>query len=416
MYDVIVVGARCAGSPTAMLLARLGHRVLVLDRAEFPSDTMSTHFMHQSGLSRLRNWGLLDRLAATGCPPLTEAVWWYGDLPIRGSAPAYDGVAEAYAPRRIVLDALLVDAAREAGAEIREGFTVRELIIEDGTVVGVRGRSHGGQEEELRARAVVGADGHRSLVARTMNAEVYKERPSITVAYYTYWTGLKRGYEVYLGNEQQVAVMPTHGDACLIVCALPNAEFGRFRADVEGTYHRIIEDTCPELAKEIREHGQQTEKFTGTKELPNFYRRPYGAGWALAGDAGFHKDPVTGQGIADAFRDADVLSTALHRVLTGTGEWDQEMAAYEETRNQATAALYEFTCLAATLQFSDRMRQAFSVLSYDQAEANAFLGLVAGTTSVIEFFSDEHMGGLVERSKDPEDRDRTLARQAAAIH
>ncbi|MFE6156202.1 NAD(P)/FAD-dependent oxidoreductase [Streptomyces sp. NPDC057889] len=414
MYDVIVVGARCAGSPTAMLLSRMGHRVLVVDRVHFPHDTLSTHFMHQSGLARLNKWGLLQRLETTGCPPINEAVWWYGDLPIRGAAPAYDGIVPAFAPRRTVLDAMLVDAAREAGAEVREGFTVRELIVEDGTVVGVRGRSHGGAEEELRAKVVVGADGHRSLVARQMEAEVYKERPPITVVYYTYWTGLKRGYEVYLGTEQQVAVMPTHDDACLVVCALPYAQADRYRADIEGTYHQIIDDTCPDLGREMRAHGQQTERFIGTKDIPNFYRRPYGAGWALVGDAGFHKDPVTGQGMTDAFRDADLVADAVHRVLVEGADWDTEMAAYEETRNQATAAMYEFTCLAATLQFSDRMRQAFTVLSYDQQEANAFLGLVAGTTPVIEFFSEQHMGELVARSQDPEDRERTLARQSAA--
>ncbi|MER8043660.1 NAD(P)/FAD-dependent oxidoreductase [Streptomyces sp. NPDC094032] len=409
MYDVIVVGARCAGSPTAMLLARMGHRVLVLDRASFPSDTLSTHFMHQSGLARLRKWGLLDRLEASGCPPVTEAVWYYGDLPIRGCPPPVQGVGPAYAPRRIVLDKILVDAAREAGAEIREGFTVRDLIVEDGVVVGVRGRSHGGAEEELRARAVVGADGKRSLVARLMDAPVYNDRPARTVAYYTYWTGLDRGYEVYFGDEQQVAVMPTHDDAHLIVCALPHAEKDRFKADIEGTYHRIIKDTAPGLATEMSESGRQTERFMGTADLPFYYRRPYGAGWALAGDAGYHKDPVTGQGITDAFRDAEVLSEALHKVLEGTGDWDEEMAAYEARRNEESQWLYEFTHQAASLGFSDRMRKAFRVLAYDRAEADSFLGIVAGSTSVLDFFGPEHMAELERRAEDPEDEARVAA-------
>src|SRR6201997_3692007 len=132
MYDAIIVGARAAGSPTAMLLARKGHRVLVVDRASFPSDTLSTHYIHQPGVARLRRWGLLDRLIATGCPPSRRLTFDVGPFALTGTPPPSDGVAEGYAPRRTVLDHLLVEAAAEAGAEVRTGVSVDELVFEDG--------------------------------------------------------------------------------------------------------------------------------------------------------------------------------------------------------------------------------------------------------------------------------------------
>src|SRR5687767_1807370 len=165
-YDAIIVGSRCAGSPTAMLLARKGHRVLLLDKATFPSDTMSTHLVHPPGVASLERWGLLERLEATGCPPVETYSFDLGPLTISGSPLPIDGIARGYCPRRTVLDQLLVDAAVEAGVELREGFTVDELLASDGVVTGIRGHARGGAAVTERARVVIGADGMRSLVAK----------------------------------------------------------------------------------------------------------------------------------------------------------------------------------------------------------------------------------------------------------
>ncbi|HCO04009.1 MAG TPA: oxidoreductase, partial [Actinobacteria bacterium] len=166
-YDAIVVGARCAGSPAAMLLARKGYRVLVVDRATFPSDTISTHVVQPQGVAALKGWGLLDRLTVTGCPPIDTYAFDFGPFTISG-APGTDDSPVAYSPRRTVLDKLLVDAASDAGAEVREAFTVEEVVVEDGCVVGVRGHAKGGQSVMEQARVVVGADGLHSLVAQTV--------------------------------------------------------------------------------------------------------------------------------------------------------------------------------------------------------------------------------------------------------
>ena len=188
-YDAIIVGARCAGSPTAMLLARKGYRVLVVDRATFPSDTVSSHVVHPLGAAALGRWELLDRRTATGCPPMHTYAFDFGPFTLSGS-PGTREAPVAYCARRTVLDKLLVDAAAEAGADIREGFTMEELLIEDGRIVGIKGRSKGGETVSERAKVVVGADGRHSLVAEGVRADQYHERPPLLAGYYTYWSGL----------------------------------------------------------------------------------------------------------------------------------------------------------------------------------------------------------------------------------
>jgi flavin-dependent dehydrogenase len=195
-YDAIVVGARCAGSPTAMLLAQKGYRVLVVDRASFPSDTVSTHMIHAPGVAALRRWGVLDKVVASGCPPIDVYSVDFGPFTIAGTPRPVDGMSTGYAPRRSILDSILVDAAVAAGAEVRERFTVEEVLIEDGAVVGIRGHGAGGASVVERARVVIGADGRNSLVAKAVGPEQYNEKPQLLWGYYTYFSGLPcRGFE-----------------------------------------------------------------------------------------------------------------------------------------------------------------------------------------------------------------------------
>jgi 2-polyprenyl-6-methoxyphenol hydroxylase-like FAD-dependent oxidoreductase len=177
-YDAVIVGARCAGSPAAMLLARKGYRVLVIDRATFPSDTVSSHVVHPLGAEALARWGLIDRLTATGCPPMHTYAFDFGPFALAGS-PGTTDAPVAYCARRTVLDKLLVDAAAAAGADIREGFTVEELLIEDERIVGIKGRSKGGETMSERPKVVVGADGRHSLVAEAVWPDQYNERPPL---------------------------------------------------------------------------------------------------------------------------------------------------------------------------------------------------------------------------------------------
>ena len=396
MYDAIVVGARCAGSPTAMLLARKGYRVLLVDRASFPSDTMSTHLIHPPGVARLERWGLLGRVTASDCPPCHEISMDFGAFSLSGHPPPMDGVAEHYCPRRTVLDKVLVDAAVEAGVQLREGFRVEDLLRADGgRVGGVGGRTTGGARAEERARVVVGADGMRSLVARTVGALEYDARPALTCAYYTYWSGVPvRSFEIYPRERWIVMAFPTNDGLVCTFCEWPREEFRSVRADVEGHFLKKLE-LVPKLARRLR-GGKREANFMGTAVLPNFLRKPHGPGWALVGDAGHHKDPVGGLGIMDAFRDADLLADALDAGLSGRLPFDEALSGYEQSRNAATAHEYERNYQLARLQpLPDERRRLFAALRGNQEETNRFFGTIARTVPSQEFFSPENMRRII---------------------
>src|SRR5579884_1654861 len=232
-YDAIVVGARCAGAPTAMLLARQGWRVLVVDRATFPSDTVSTHLIHAPGIAALARWGLLDRVVATGCPPIERYSFDFGPFMLTGTPRPCGAVATAYAPRRTVLDEMLVGAAAEAGAEVREAFTVDDVVVDDGTVVGIRGRSPTGDRVMERARVVIGADGRNSRVARAVGAQEYATKPMLQWASYTYWSDLPiDGMETVIRPNRGWGAFPTNDDLTLVVVGWPYAEAVAYKADV----------------------------------------------------------------------------------------------------------------------------------------------------------------------------------------
>src|SRR5579884_137751 len=211
MYDVIVVGARCAGSPTAMLLAHKGYRVLLVDKATFPSDITRGIYIHQPGIARLNHWGLLDQLVASNCPPISKLAFDLGPVTLVGSPPPSDGITESYAPRRKVLDNILVEAAVEAGVELREAFAVQEILMDGDRVTGIRGRTSSGATIAEQARIVIGADGIHSIVARTVQAAEYHTKPTLDCAYYTYHSGVHmEGAELYLRSSRFFGACPTN--------------------------------------------------------------------------------------------------------------------------------------------------------------------------------------------------------------
>ena len=395
MYDVIVVGARCAGSPTAMLLARKGYRVLLVDKATFPSDTMSTHIIHRPGVARLQSWGLLEQVIASNCPPILH---WSLDLDsftLTGMPPQADSIAEEYCPRRMVLDKILVDAAVAAGAELHEGFIVQEVFRDGQRVTGIRGRARDGSPVTEQARIVIGADGLHSLVARTVQAPTYNEKPTFTCAYYTYWSGVPmEGIEIYHRNHREILAFPTNDDQVVVFVEWPYTEFHTFRADIEGNFLTTLE-LAPSLAERVHS-GKREARFVGTADLPNFFRKPYGPGWALVGDAGYHKDPLTGKGITDAFRDAELLTEAIDSGFAEHRSLDEALADYERQRNETVMPIYELTCQFAGLEpLAPQMQQLFAALRGNQVEMNRYFGILAGTVPIPEFFSPEHIGRII---------------------
>lgn len=394
MYDAIIVGARCAGSPLAMLLARQGHKVLLLDRASFPSDTMSTHGLKPPATARLKEWGLLDAVLASNCPPIPAQQLDFGPLVLKGTSPGVDGVRFLVAPRRYVLDEILVRAAVDAGAELREDFTVDDVAVEDGVVVGVRGHGRGGARITERARIVVGADGRHSTIAKAVGAQTTVDRGAFCCAYYSYFSGLDvENVELYLRPNRFAIVFPTNDDKAVVMVEWPRDEFHAFRADIEGNFYATLE-LAPALAERARA-GTREERFTGTVDLPNFQRKAYGPGWALAGDALSHKDPILAQGTSDAFHDAAFLADAIHAGLSGAQPMEAALAEYERRHTEASLALFEMTCEFATLQPPPpEMQHLLASIVGDQQAIDQFIGTADGTTPLAEFYAPENIARL----------------------
>jgi flavin-dependent dehydrogenase len=395
MYDAIIVGARCAGSPTAMLLAGKGYKVLLVDKATFPSDTISTHLVWQPGIAHLKRWGLLGRVIDSNCPPQPKFAFDVGDFALIGHPPPFEGITESCMPRRKILDKILVDAAADAGAEVREGFTVQELLSDGDRITGIRGHAEGGSAVSETARIVIGADGMRSLVARAVQAPEYNAKPPMACWYYSYWSSISIETPTYYLREWRAfGGMPTNDGLVCIVVGWTNKEFHQFRKDIEGNFVRTL-DLSPDFAERVRQ-GRREERFIGTADVPNFLRKPYGPGWALVGDAGYHKDPITAQGITDAFRSAELLAEAVDAGLSGRQPLEDALAAYERRRNEEVLPMYEYTCQFAGLDPPPpQMRQMFAALRGNQAQTDRFLGTIAGTVSIPEFYSPENMQRIV---------------------
>jgi 2-polyprenyl-6-methoxyphenol hydroxylase-like FAD-dependent oxidoreductase len=393
-YDAIVVGARCGGAPTARLLADQGYRVLVVDRASFPSDTLSTLVIHATGVAALRRWGLLGEVAASGCPPIGTYTFDFGPVVISGAPHPHEGSSTAYAPRRTVLDKILVDAAARAGAEVRERFTVEGLLTEDDAVVGIRGHDARGRSVVERAQVVIGADGWSSRVARAVQPQQYDEKPVLENAFYTFWSGLPvDGFRTTIRGDRAFAAIPTNDDLTLVLVGFPIRDAATFKANVEASYLAALERE-PQFAERVRD-ARREARFAGGG-VPNFFRKPYGPGWALVGDAGYTRDPVTAQGISDAFRDAEQCATALHEFFDGGTSFDEAMAGYQTARDRRVRPIYEFTTQLATLEEPPPdLQQLLAAVQGNQRAMDAFVSVTAGTMSPVDFFHPDHVAGIL---------------------
>ena len=395
MYDVIVVGARCAGSPTAMLLARRGYRVLLVDQASFPSDTVSTHHIHRAGLATAARWGLLPRLLATGGPRIRRWTFDIGPFALVGNPLPCDGIDYDLCPRRTVLDKMLVDAAAAAGVEVREHFSATGILTEGNTVHGIEGRSQGGTLVREQARMVIGADGRHSRIARLVDAPTYNTRPALSFGYYSYWTGVDLdGVALYPREGCGVVAERTNDDLVYVAAAWRRDMFDVVRSDLERTMLATLDTCAPELAERVR-LGMRVAPFKGA-DFPFYFRRPYGPGWALVGDAGYHRDAITGQGITDAFRDADLLAGAIDDAFSGRQDLEDALASYEQRRNAAVMPMFEFTCKLAALDApSPADQQLFGALRHNQYETERFLSTIAGSVPIPEFFAETNVERIV---------------------
>ena len=350
-HDVVVVGGRVAGSATAMLLARLGHDVVVVDQASFPSDTVSTHSIARSGMVQLRRWSLLDLVLDSGAPAIRQVTFNAAGASVTRTIKDKAGVDLLVAPRRYVLDTILAAAAERAGADVRPGVTVTDVQRDGrGRVVGVQGHDHTGARVELGARWVIGADGLRSRVARSVGAAISQGGPAGGAAQYAYYAGIPwSGFEFFVAERSFAGVFPTHdGQACIWVLN-PTADAAAVRrragSRVEA-FGQLLERSAPPLAERLRQ-ARRTSPVQGMLRQPNQVRQAFGPGWALVGDAGYYRDATTAYGISDAFRDAELLAVALDQALRGAVEEPTALASYQQQRDQALAEIFEITCRLA---------------------------------------------------------------------
>ncbi|GAA2795453.1 NAD(P)/FAD-dependent oxidoreductase [Saccharopolyspora taberi] len=395
-YDAVVVGARCAGAPLAMLLARAGRSVLLVDRARFPSDTMSAGLVLRPGIELLAQWGLLPELVASGCPPITRIGVETATTRLSGTPVDAGGVALTFAPRRTVLDGLLIDGARAAGVEVREGFSVREVVVEDGVVRGVRGQYGDGPVVTARARIVIGADGRGSTIARAVRAPLVEDRGALAATSFGYWSGVPvDGAHAHVRGRMVASMWPTNDGLTVVSLTFPRADFTAHREAAERNYLRWLR-RVPAIADRLGT-GRREGRLHTAAGLRNLFRRAHGPGWALAGDAGHHKDPVTAQGISDALTDASALAAAVHAGLDGVTSMDEALAGYESRRDAARRAMFEFTCRVASTRPFDTDRLLRAVAAH-RDRTGEFVSALAGAEPAAGFLAPDHLAGLTGHS------------------
>ena len=349
-HDVVVVGARAAGAATALLLARSGHDVVLVDRAQLPSDTTSTHSLVRGGVVQLSRWGVLQSVLDSGAPPVRSVLFQqYGSEPSMQRLAVKDraGVDMMLAPRRYVLDAILAGAALDAGAGLLTGTTVTDVVRDPrGRVTGVVGQTASGRTRTLTARLVVGADGVRSRTAHLVGARILQSHAPSGTCMYTYVRGVPwDGFEFHLGEEAFAGVFPTHGGEAAVWLIRPTARYSPVLRAGSGrldAWRVALRDSAPDLAARV-DAGVVTSRLRGSVGLPNHVRHAAGPGWALVGDAGYHRDPITGHGLTDAFRDAELVADAADALLRDTSTEIPAMAEYGRQRDAAIRDTFRLT-------------------------------------------------------------------------
>ena len=383
-YDVVIVGARCAGAATAMLLARRGLRVLAIDRGRYGSDTVSTHALMRAGVVQLSRWGVLDGIKAAGTPVIRSTSFHYGDEVVEVQIKPQNDVDGLYAPRRTVIDRVLVDAARRAGAEIAFETHLIDLVrAGNGRVCGVRLRDGRAEERQVSAELVIGADGvidGRSSRRRGMlsNRPSCHRRDLQLLGRH----GIRR-ISLVLPPGVSAGAIPTNGGHTCIFASVPQSRFHEtLRRGADAGYRHVMRECGSDLAA-IVERSERVEKYRAFAGEVGFFRQSFGPGWALVGDAGYFKDPLTAHGITDALIDAELLAQAA---AAGT---DTAFAGYQRARDKLAVDHFEVTDAIASFEWdlpkvqqlhralSDEMKkESLAVASFDLRWRSQIIGKV----------------------------------------
>ncbi|HEX8503068.1 MAG TPA: NAD(P)/FAD-dependent oxidoreductase [Pyrinomonadaceae bacterium] len=345
-FDVVIVGARCAGSPLAILLKRAGLSVCVVDQAGFPSDALSTHMFQISGIEVMQKLGIFDDVLATNAPPVTTCHMRFEDVDFSGPPRVREGdpPVPMLCVRRISLDVILVEKARAEGVDVRLHTRVTGLVEKDGRVAGIRVAARDGHASTISAGLVVGADGRLSTIARLVGARRYHVLPSERLSTWAYFSGVPREPEARLfyfrQGDEFIVASPTDNDLFLAISCPSVEQSPAYRADGEGAFNRAVA-TCEPLA-DLLSGAKRETKFRGLTRFEGYFREAAGPGWVLVGDSGHFKEPTPGQGISDALRQVDKLSAAIVRGFAARGRLDAELRGWWRWRDRDSIQHYWF--------------------------------------------------------------------------
>ncbi|HMQ34261.1 MAG TPA: FAD-dependent monooxygenase, partial [Chloroflexaceae bacterium] len=383
-----------------------GERVLVLERDRLPAPTVSCPIFYGNSMAMLERIGALAAVEAIGAPRIT----FYGTrlpsigLDLVARLPPSGGRDYAYSIRRERLDAAIYDVvAALPGVTVRQGFDVRGLAWGAGRVVGVRGRQGGGPEQTIYARGVIGADGKRSVVARHAAAPVYASARGRTAIFYAYYSGVAPLADpsavVYGHPDRKTGILVFDADDGLAVVSVgvPAEQFAAARRDPEGAMARAW-SAIPELAARLA-RAERATPVMGQGPLDSYFRQSYGAGWALVGDAGHYIDPVTGQGINNALRSAELVAEAWARTRRRS-DWLGAMAAYQRHRDAYARPIYDMVAMGE--QFEGLARAGLDLgplflkaIARSPELSSRYIGIFNGATPVAAFFHPLSMARLL---------------------
>ncbi len=378
-YDVVIVGARCAGAATAMLLAALGVRVLVFDKSRLGSDTMSTHALMRPAVLLLHRWGITDRLDAEETPRIRKTTFVYSNEEdsrhLAIDIKPRHGVYALYAPRRTVLDRLLVEAARDAGADVRHGLQMLDLLHDrGGRVRGVKVRDEMGRVQEVRAGLVIGADGRRSNVARLVGATPYVRGRHGTNCSFGYFDNLPvDGNRWYFRPGMGAGAIPTNDGQTLVFASVPEAAALGSASKRNDAFHQVIAESAPDVADRLPQ-ARLDGKLRFFPAMRGFLRQSWGEGWALVGDSGYMSDPITAHGITNALRDADILARTIAE--------DAKLADYQTARDDLSLKFFEISDRVASLDWDiSTVQQYHQLMSEEMSREEDAIKAAAGASA-----------------------------------
>ena len=392
-FDVVVIGSGVAGAPTAMLLARSGHKVLLIDRHEFPRDALSTHFIWPRGVSYLNRWGLAQPILEksphfTRLEMSVEGIRLHGSVPLNHLESRFrrlhgdsHGVTMTYCgPRRYYLDKFLMDEAQKAGAEVRDGTSFTEPIVEEGVVTGIRMVGRAGNSLSVKSRFVVGADGQHSTFARKIGARTIQVWPLSTFAYFGYFSGIKKDELAFFRKGRLgMAIFPTSDGTHMVLAYGPNAWWHEFNRNAENNFHKTVAFCAADVGELVRA-GKIEEPFKACGTMPAFHRESWGPGWVLIGDAGSFKDQATAMGITHAFRDAELVSHFVHRALAGEITMESAMAEYSSVRAADYMDYFNLVCQVAEMNvYTPPELEFFYSIHKDQTRADEIISQFGDT-------------------------------------